>query len=236
MNAFDLFWMTNEESSVMKTPYRRSTFFLGLLQGPKVEDWVVDQAQELCSKVTRRSNPIDKTEEVLWDDLKQAFINAYAHTGHVEITQTDLAKLMMVGDQIDEYIAKFENLLKCAEIPHTEVGAIEKFRNGLQKGVAGAVLKCDIWPTTIDEWEENARREVRRYAIMKEAMGGKSNPFTTEQHAKWYNEAKKVFSCKKNEPIPMEIDAARTKGQAKERLKNNGDVRLKNEGCCYGCQ
>lgn len=86
----------------------------------------------------------------------------------------------MQGDQIDEYIAKFENLLKQAEIPCTEVGAIEKFHNGLQKGVTGAILKHNTWPTTIDEWEENARREVRRYAIMKEVLGGKSNPFTTE--------------------------------------------------------
>ena len=31
MNAFDLFWMTNEDSSMMKTAYRWSTFFLELL-------------------------------------------------------------------------------------------------------------------------------------------------------------------------------------------------------------
>ena len=41
MNAFDLFRITNEDSSVMKTAYRRSTFFLGLLQGPKVDNWVL---------------------------------------------------------------------------------------------------------------------------------------------------------------------------------------------------
>jgi hypothetical protein len=53
MNAFDLYWMTNEESSLMRTPYRRCTFFLGLLEGPKVEDWVVEQAKELREKVNR---------------------------------------------------------------------------------------------------------------------------------------------------------------------------------------
>ena len=38
MNNFDLFWMTNEDSSAMKVAYRRCTFFLRLLQGPKVDD------------------------------------------------------------------------------------------------------------------------------------------------------------------------------------------------------
>ena len=59
----------------------------------------------------------------------------------------------MVGDQIDEYIAKFENLLKKAEIPRSEVGAIEKFRNGLRKGVRIAIYRRDTWPETIDEWK-----------------------------------------------------------------------------------
>ena len=41
MNGFNLFWMTNEDSSAMKVAYRWCTFFLGLLQGPKVDDWVL---------------------------------------------------------------------------------------------------------------------------------------------------------------------------------------------------
>ena len=53
MNAFDLFWMTNEDSSIMKTAYRQSTFFLGLLQGPKEDDWVLTQAAALRTKVAR---------------------------------------------------------------------------------------------------------------------------------------------------------------------------------------
>jgi hypothetical protein len=43
----------------------------------------------------------------------------------------DLAKLEMEGNNIDDYIAKFENLLHKADIPHTEVGSIQKFKDGL---------------------------------------------------------------------------------------------------------
>jgi hypothetical protein len=96
----------------------------------------------------------------------------------------------MGGDQIDEYIAKFENLLKCAEIPRTEVGAIEKFCNGLKKGLRVAILRHDDWPETLDEWEEKARREVRRYKIFKEAIEDTLNPFGSSE---WQQKAKKLF-------------------------------------------
>ncbi len=36
MNVFDLFWMTNDDASIMTNPYKWSTYFLGLINGP---DW-----------------------------------------------------------------------------------------------------------------------------------------------------------------------------------------------------
>jgi hypothetical protein len=48
--------------------------------------------------MTRRSNPITKTDEDLWEDLINAFENAFAHTGRVEQAWMDLAKLEMEGN------------------------------------------------------------------------------------------------------------------------------------------
>src|SRR5258707_930169 len=53
MNVFDLFWMTNDDASMMTNPYKQSTYFLGLINGPQVEDWVQDQANGLQEKTTR---------------------------------------------------------------------------------------------------------------------------------------------------------------------------------------
>jgi hypothetical protein len=117
LNAFSLFWMNNKENSHIKTPYKRCTYFLGLFDGNKVEDWVQDQTAILWEKTTRRSDPITKTDEDLWDNLINAFKNAFAHTGRVKQARMDLAKLEMEGNQIDEYIAKFENLLCKSDIP-----------------------------------------------------------------------------------------------------------------------
>ena len=239
-NAFELFWMTNDENSTMKIPYKRCTYFLGLLGGTKVDDWVIDQARILHNKVTRQDNRIARTEETLWNDLQTAFDQAFTNTNAVEQARTDLNKLEMAGEQIDEYIAKFENLLRKADIPRSEIGAIEKFKDGLKRGIFGAIMKRDTWPTNIDEWEEAARREVRRYSIIKEAMGARGNPFMSTRQSKWMDALKKT-KPRRDETIPMDIDSARAEeiSSGKTRRfpqKNKDQERMKKEGLCFGCQ
>ena len=160
--------MTNEDSLAMKVAYRRCTFFLELLQGPKVDNWVLDQAVKLRTRVTAGTPKMDET---LWARLKKDFENAFAHTGRVEQARIELQKHRMDRDLIDEYIAKFETLLSKGDIPRTEVGVIEKFKDGLKPRVLKGILIRDTWPTNIDEWEEVARCEVHRFGIMKEALG-----------------------------------------------------------------
>jgi Retrotransposon gag protein len=133
MNAFDLFWMNNEDNSHMKNLYKRCTYFLGLLEGTKVDEWVVKQTNSLRKRTTQPVNKIAKGDEALWEDLKNDFTNAFSHTGRIEQARMDLGKLEMEGDQIDEYIARFETLLDKAEIPCTEVGAIQKFKDGSRR-------------------------------------------------------------------------------------------------------
>ena len=127
LNAFGLFHMNNEDNSHMKNPYKRCTYFLGLLDGEKVDDWVEEQTDILREKTTRNSDKIGKDQESLWDDLMESFYNAFAHTGRVEQARTELDKLEMEGNLIDKYIAKFENLLKKGEIPRSDVRAMTKF-------------------------------------------------------------------------------------------------------------
>jgi hypothetical protein len=185
LNTFSLFWMNNEENSHMKTLYKRCTYFLGLFNRSKVEDWVQDQTAILQEKTIQRSDLITKTDEDLWDDLINAFENTFAHMGQVEQARMDLAKLEMEGNQVNEYIAKFENLLCKSDIPQTEVGSIQKFKDGLRQGVLQAILNKETWPTTIDQWEEAARQEVRMFSIIKEAMGDRMSNFISTKQAKW---------------------------------------------------
>ena len=182
---FKLFWMNNEENSYMKNPYKPSTYFLSLCAGEQVEDWVIQQVRELKEKMTRRSDLIAKTEEELWKDLIKNFVNAYTWTGKTKQAHIELAKLEMKEDNIDKYIAKFENLLRKGEIPWDDVATLFQFKEGLRKGVHAAILKRDTWPTTLDKWQQSARREVRRFGIMKESLGESGNYNLSTKQAKW---------------------------------------------------
>ena len=97
-----------------------------------MDDWVLTQAAMLCTKVARGTA---KDNETFWDDLKQAFENAYVNTGQIKQACMELQKHKMEADLIDDYISKFENLLVKGGISCTEVGTIEKFKDGLKRGV-----------------------------------------------------------------------------------------------------
>ena len=233
MNAFDLFWMTNEEGTIMKSPNRQCTLFLGLLKETKVEDWINDQAVQLREKVNKRSNPVAKTDKVLWENLKEAFEDNYTYTSQIEQACSDLGQLEMSGNQIDKYIAKFENLLKHAEIPRTEVEAIEKFCNSLKKGLQIAILRCNDWSKTLNEWKEKAHREVRGFNIFKEVVKGTSNPFGSSE---WQQKAKKLFKQKKKDNDAMQVDAVQVDTQkGKKRFNTEEQQHLKQEEWCFKC-
>jgi hypothetical protein len=115
----------------------------------------------LHHKTTRCNNPIEKSDDNLWAELKDDFIKAFTHAGRVEQARIELDKLEMEGDLINEYITKYETLLKKADIPHDKVGALQKFKEGLKQEVLANILRRDTWPEGIDDWQEHARREVR---------------------------------------------------------------------------
>ena len=232
LNAFGLFHMNNEDNSHMKNPYKCCTYFLGLLNGEKVDDWVEEQTDILREKTTRNSDRIGKDKETLWEDLMESFSNAFAHTGRVEQARTELDRLEMEGNLIDEYIAKFENLLKRGNIPRTDVGAMTKFRDGLRKGLMAQIYFQQQWPEDLDEWEEAARREVRRLSIMREALSPKGNSHLSTKQAKWRANIPNKSQKKRDEAVPMEIDAARTR--TPEQIAEN--ARLQKEGLCFKCK
>jgi len=62
----------------------------------------------------------------------------------------------MVQDQIDDYIAKFENLVHKAGIPWNEMGILEKCGDELKKGIHGTIMRHDTWPENLDDWQEAA--------------------------------------------------------------------------------
>ena len=111
----------------------------------------------------------------------------------------------------DEYIARFESLLKKAEIPKNKVGVIIKFCDKLCKGLTTAIYNKENWPDILDEWQEATQRQVHRLAIMKEALGPKGNNYLSIKQAKWCSNilSKPTHRKKNDNVVPMEIDSAK---------------------------
>jgi len=101
----------------MNHPYQRVALALSYIKGPKVDDWVAHETNELYYKVDGNRNantPRQAThhdDEAPWDDVVRDFEQAFADTASVEHAYADLTRLEMKVDEIDEYVARFEHLL-----------------------------------------------------------------------------------------------------------------------------
>jgi hypothetical protein len=106
----------------------------------------------------------------------------------------------------------------------------------------------DKWPTTLEEWEEVARREVRRSKYIQTMLGDRKNFDMSLQEAKWQAalQIPKGESRKKphqnnrqnHDVVPMEVDYASTQEQVPhlKRLTLDERKKLIDEGRCFKCR
>jgi hypothetical protein len=87
---------------------------LSFIDGPKVDDWVDAQRDELDEKITCANAPLLETDKVLWNDFEVAFNNAYTHTAKKQEAYIQFMNLSMQGNNVNDYIATFDWLVKCA--------------------------------------------------------------------------------------------------------------------------
>src|SRR5260370_9379522 len=101
----------NDDAATMTNPFKRCIYFLGLVHGPCIEDWVIDQVSVLKEDMTWDDNQIPKTSERLWNDLKGSFELSFSHTRKEDQARNELNCLEMEANKIEDYIPKFKNLV-----------------------------------------------------------------------------------------------------------------------------
>ena len=87
---------------------------LHFIRGPNVNDWVEEQLTSLTNKVTHATNPIDRGNEVLWNDFEQAFHAAFMDTTKKQSAHTKLHTLKMRIRGLDDYTTAFKHLAALA--------------------------------------------------------------------------------------------------------------------------
>ena len=77
----------------------------------------------------------------------------------------------MGKDGINTYITTFNHLLDKADFSQNDKGTIEMFKQGLNLSLRVNCIKRKPRPVTMDEWQEAAREEQRKYLEIQQALG-----------------------------------------------------------------
>jgi hypothetical protein len=232
MQQFNVHWGLNDNHEVMMTPYLRAMYMLSLCKGPLVSQWAHDQVLDLRDKVARAHNPVDRMAEALWIDVRDAFVAAYSDTAKVENAFAMLLHLRMNRGDLDGYIATFKHLAREAGYDTTNSATINMFAHGLDKPLLDKVLRRDAQPSTLQEWIDAAKREVKKAQFRQALME------PTRQKYKWVQRPQPRhnghYRHRNDEVVPMDVDPptfTRVNRAYTEADKN----RFQKEGRCYNC-
>jgi hypothetical protein len=210
LSDFNTYWICNDNNVSMKVPYHRVAICLGFLEGDKIREWKDDQARQLQQKVREG---MSREDEDLWDEFKESFLSSFIDTAAKEHAMRKFNNLEQKGNEIDDYIIEFNNLCSRLEFDRKSPLLVDKFCDGLSKGIHLKILQLDIWPETLEEWQETARRMVRRNTIMRERVGGRGNWNLSTKAARWKEALEgnnKGSRQKSKDEDKMQIDLATT--------------------------
>jgi hypothetical protein len=143
----------NRKANIARDPVTKSAYFLSLMSGPNVEDWVF--LQDLW---------LEKAEDdpTAWQTLEQKFKNDFDDYAGREIAQLQIEKLQMEGDDVDQYIADFERLARRAGYNLNDPASLRVFARGLPNRLAESCMDHED-TETFEQWTKAAQRQQKKW-------------------------------------------------------------------------
>ena len=120
-------------------------------KGDAVDEWCHEYADHLADEVYQRG--VAPTNERLWDDFVLDFVRRFRDTREEERSWALLQCLKMKENDLNEYIATFETLIKKAGRDRDEVGHVDVFKQGLKTWLLQKVMALRPLPYTLDQWQ-----------------------------------------------------------------------------------
>ncbi len=128
-------------------------FFLTYIKGSCINEWVVAVNRWLTRQL---QGGITNTDERLWNKVVASFLRCFADSLAKEKAQSLLQDgIKMKGEDIDSYIAEFEEAVRMAEYRFDVPQTIETFTEGLPTGLYQKVLEYDR-PRSYEQWKQAA--------------------------------------------------------------------------------
>ena len=123
---------------------------LTLIQGPQVATWVRDVGTWIDSL-----HQVDDDIQLVWDTFVQEFTEHFTDSQEQQRARLDLDRCKMRFLDINQYIANFEELVRCAGYTIGSEETIRFFLNGLTPSILDAVI-CPPFPTNYNEYKAKA--------------------------------------------------------------------------------
>jgi Retrotransposon gag protein len=121
------------------SPMKKVALTLSLMQGPDVKLWV-----DSMGRMLEQLDPTIDNVPALWDQFLEEFREHFADTHKADKAQSELESLTMRFPEIDQYIARFEDLSNKVGyvLGHKEV--IHLFIRGLPQSILPDVVKTPL--------------------------------------------------------------------------------------------
>jgi hypothetical protein len=244
---FGLYHVVNLNNTTIVSPFHWVALALTFMRGPKVDDWVVQYIDLVGTKVygDQTTNPPTPTthqfnDKQLWMEFVADFHRVYSDTAEAEGAYTKLMALSIKDGegQLDNYIAKFETLLRKAWWERNTQGAVDLFKQGLKLNLHHRILRRETLPQTLDNWIHATRLEAEWMALIKATLGpmGSGNITTHQNHLRAAQNPTKTGGTRKKDLNTMEVDTIHTNAPHTNRLSDEERQWLLKEGRCFNCK
>jgi len=185
LDKFTSYEIINGDSKQFTTPFLKVALCLSYMNGPKIDSWARHRRLWLKAQKDAGVSIMDRS---LWDNFKADFCRAYADQDAKLMAYQKLNELRMHGSDIDSYVAEFDRLIDEAGYSRSNIGVLQKFKEGLQPSLIREVLTHVVpAPTTLATWKQKARewqtvyKELKNARLHQKSHGG--GPTPTQQ--KW---------------------------------------------------
>jgi hypothetical protein len=214
---------------------------------PKVDDWVIQYIDLVGTKVygNNTTNLLTPTthqfnNECLWTEFVTDFQCIYSNTAKAKGAYAKLMILSMKDGkgQLNNYIAKFETLLRKACWERDTQGTVDLFKQGLKLNLHHTILWCKNLPRMLDQWIATAHLEAKQMALIKASLRlmGRGNITTWQNYLCMVHNPTKTRGSKKKDPDVMEINTICTNTTCTNCLSDEERQWLLKEGRCFNCK
>jgi hypothetical protein len=206
----------------MMNPWQKVAHALTYVSGPNIYEWK-RSAENWILSIPAPSAP----NKTIYDDFEEEFIESWTDTNEPYRAATDLDKLRMQHDNVDEYITRFAELARKALYHEDDPAVLEKFKSGLPLRLLEPCMHHD----SPQNWEAWMRSTRARQAILTSLKAHQTNIM---QRSPSPMKVCTPTSPSTPPPTPMEIDKMYTIPARHQPTNSKDEERRK--GLCHLCK